>query len=167
MKPSRVFVSRICGVVLATASVLFLTSGCRVGYPFRGPGYDARQGVVHPDAGKQVLLVVTRGDIAAGAGDEFANQLRAVLDSMNEQDGLIGYSFRKELLGSRVWTMSVWIDRASIERFVRSTAHREAMNSGSIAPGSFITAYSSVDASLIPLSWAQAERMLADRAREE
>jgi hypothetical protein len=86
---------------------------------------------------------------------------------MNEQDGLVGYSVRKELFGSRVWTMSVWIDRASMERFVVSTAHRKAMASGTITQGSFITAAASVDASLIPPTWAKAERMLEGRASQE
>jgi len=169
MTPLRVFGSRVGrAVALATtALVLFLVSGCRVGYPFRGPGYDADRGVVHPDAGKQVLVVVTRGDVEAGGGDEFAGELRAVMDSMNEQDGLVGYSVRKELFGSRVWTMSVWIDRASMERFVYSTAHRKAMASGTIARGSFITAAALLDASLTPPSWAEAERMLKGRASQE
>ena len=169
MNRSPVFRSRIgvVPVLVSIASLLFLVSGCRVGYSFRGPGYDADRGVVHPDAGRQVLLVVTRGDIETGAANDFANDLRAVLDTMNQHDGLIGYAVRKELFGSRVWTKSVWTDRASMERFVQSAAHRKAMASGSIVRGSFISAAAFIDASLIPPSWTEAERMLEGRDTQE
>lgn len=162
-----VFALRVGVVVVATASALFVVSGCRVGYPFRGPGYDADLGVKHPDAGRQVLVVVTRGDVEAGSKSVFANDLRTVMDGMNEQDGLVGFAVRKEVFGSRVWTMSVWVDRASVEQFVHSTAHRKAIESGAIARGSFISADTLVDASVIPPSWTEAERMLDGRASQE
>ena len=164
----RVFASKLgVVVVVAIAPVLLGVGGCRVGYPFRGPGYDAARGEVHPGAGRQVLVVVTRGDIESGSGKEFANELRAVMDSMNEQSGLVGYSVRKELIGSRVWTKSVWVDPGSMERFVQSSAHRKAMASGAVRKESFIAAAALVDASLIPPDWAEAERMLEDRASQE
>lgn len=153
--------------VVSTAAVLLVVGGCKVGYPFRGPGYDSERGVVHPDAGKTVLVVVTRGDTEAGRGDTFADDLRAVMDSMSEQDGLIGYAVRRELVGSRVWTMSVWINRASMERFVRSAAHRDAMASGSIAENSFMSTTAEIDASRVPPGWTEAERMLEGRPRQE
>ncbi|MBL8962482.1 MAG: antibiotic biosynthesis monooxygenase [Phycisphaeraceae bacterium] len=168
MRPLPVRVSSACRLLAAAAaSVLLVAGGCRVGYPFRGPGYDADRGVVHPDAGSQVLVVVTRGDIKAASREKFANHLRDVIESMNQQSGLVGYSVRRELFGSRVWTMSVWVDRGSMTRFVRSTAHHKAMASGSIAAGSFMTAAAPVDASRIPLDWAEAERMLEGRADQE
>ncbi len=157
-----------CASALATTVlIVFLVSSCRVGYSFRGPGYDADRGVVHQDAQRQVFVAVTRGDLEAGSQSEFANELRAVMDSMSEHDGLVGYSVRKELFGSRVWTMSVWIDRASMERFVHSAAHRRAMASGTIARGSFITAAAVMNTSSTPPGWAEAGRMLESRARQE
>lgn len=153
---------------LATiASLCFVVSGCRVGYPFRGPGYDADRGVVHRNAEQQVLVVVTRGDVKNGRAKEFANDLRAVMDTMDEHEGLIGYAARRELFGPRVWTISVWTDRASMGRFVYSDAHGKAMASATLAPDSFITATALLDTSMIPLSWAEAERMLDERATQE
>lgn len=160
------YISRTCAVG-ATVLALSLLGGCRVGHPFRGPGYDPDRGVVHPDVVGQVLVVITRGDIEAGGGRKFANELRAVLDSMHGQDGLVGYSVRKELLGSRVWTMSVWIDRVSVERFVNSPAHARAMAQGGIPRAPFVAAYTQIDVSRVPLSWREAERLLQTRTPQE
>ncbi len=152
---------------VATGLVLPMVGGCRIGYPFRGPGYTPGQGVVHPDAASRVLMVLTRGDIEEGAGDLFARELRAVLGAMDRHDGLVGYSVRRELLGSRVWTMSVWVDRESIERFVDSPPHARAMMQGGIAPGTFVAFYSWVNADRVPISWSEAERLLERRTSRE
>jgi heme-degrading monooxygenase HmoA len=162
--------SRVVGcsfVGAAAVLTLYMLGGCRVGYPFRGPGYDADLGAVLPGTAATVLVVVTRGDIEAGRGKAFANELRGVMDSMNEQDGLVGYAVRKEIFGSRVWTMSVWIDRASVQRFVQSPAHSRAMAEGGIRQASFVTTSALIDASRVPLSWSEAERLLERRTSEE
>jgi quinol monooxygenase YgiN len=153
-------------LVLALAAAALaspLLAGCRIGYSFRGPGYDATRGVVHPDANKQVYFAITRGDIAAGSRANFSEQLRAVLDTMGEHDGLVGYAVRRELFGSRVWTMSAWVDQASMERFVRSEAHRKAVAQGGIPRSSFIAAFSHVDVERVPITWTDAERLLEEQ----
>jgi len=165
--PQLASISTRAIAVATTALVLSLLGSCRVGYPFRGPGYDSERGVVHPKAGSRVVAVITRGDIKPGEGNRFASALRTILHTMSEQDGLVGYSVRKSLFGSRVWTMSVWVDRASVERFVRSPAHAKAMAEGSIQNASFIAAYVQIDTSRVPLTWSEAERMLGQRNRLE
>jgi len=146
----------LAGVI---AAIPFLAA-CRVGRPFRGPGYDPAQGVVHPSAGRSVFVAVTRGDVQAGKGEAFSRQLRAVLSTMDQHDGLIGYAVRKELVGSRVWTMSAWVDRESMESFAQSPAHREAIARGGIPRSAFVAAFVDVEADRVPLSWAEAERLL-------
>ena len=148
-------------VLLASIAVVVpaLTS-CRVGYPFRGPWYDPAKGVVHPAAGREVFVAVTQGDIASGQDSALSGQLRWVLRTMDEHDGLIGYAVRRQLLGRRVWTTSVWVDRASMLRFVRSPQHREAISRGGVPRSSIIAAYASVEAARVPLDWREAERLL-------
>lgn len=142
------------------AALVPALTACRVGYPFRGPGYDPSKGVVHPAAGRDVFVAVTRGDVASGRGSAFSEQLQSVLSTMDEHDGLIGYSVRKQLVGRRVWTMSVWIDRASMERFVRSPQHRDAISRGGIPRSAFVAAYTSVEVGRVPFGWPEAERLL-------
>jgi len=145
---------RTISVMVAATGAIFL-SGCRIGYPFKGPGYDSCRGVVHPDA------------VAPGSQDKFSQQIRAVLNTMDTHDGLIGYSVRRELFGSRVWTMSVWIDQESMERFAQSPTHRSAIRQGGIPRESFLSAYTSLDRKSVPISWPDAERLLEEQRTPE
>lgn len=83
---------------------------------------------------------------------------------MSEHDGLIGFAVRKELMGSRVWTMSKWVDRPSMERFLRSPEHRAAITDGGIPRSSFVSALVEVDSDQVPLTWDEAESLLAAAA---
>lgn len=153
---------RTAAVLLPCAAVLILfLSACRVGYPFRGPGYDSERGVIHPASGRLVFVAITQGDVGSGKSRTFSENLEAVLSTMDEHDGLIGFAVRKELVGARVWTMSAWVDRASMERFAQSPEHRRAVAEGGVARSSFVSAYVDVESEQVPLSWAEAERLLA------
>ena len=156
-------------LLAAAASTLLLplVAGCRVGYPFRGPGYDSTRGVIHPGASTQVFIAITQGDVEAGKGRHFSTQLDSVLGTMKAHDGLIGYAVRKQLFGPRVWTMSAWIDRESMELFAASPEHRRAIAEGGIAPASFSSAFTYVDVGQVPLSWSQAEQLLEAEPKRE
>jgi heme-degrading monooxygenase HmoA len=155
------------GVISVAAALLAIAlSGCAIGYPFRGPGFDAATRSVRPGIGDDVIVVVTQGAVAPGKQREFMKVLREVLDSMSEQDGLVGYSVRKELIGRTVWTISAWSDEESVRAFVRSDAHRAAMRSGTIPPESFISVQRVLAASDLPLSWPEAEALLSEAAVE-
>lgn len=138
-------------------------SGCQIGYPFQGPGYDRKSGVIHPDASTKVLVVITQGDIGRGQGNKFVKQLRLVLDELSEHDGLIGYSVRRELIGSRVWTMSAWINRESLRSFTSSPAHRTAVQEGGIPREAFLEAYLHIPKNQVPLSWDEAKQQLQEQ----
>jgi quinol monooxygenase YgiN len=157
---------RAVPVVAAAIGALFL-SGCRIGYPFKGPGFDSRRGVIHPEAQDLVFVTVTQGDVASGSRGQFSRELEAVLDSMDTHDGLIGYTVRRELFGRRVWTMSVWIDRASMERFAQSPAHRSAIRQGGVSRESFFSADTYLDRKNVPISWPDAELLLEQQRTPE
>jgi len=40
---------------------------------------------------------------------------------------LIGYSFKARLLVRHFWTLSVWVDDASLQAFVNAPPHRDMM----------------------------------------
>jgi quinol monooxygenase YgiN len=146
---------------VALLAIALVLPGCEVGHPFRGPGYDSAKGVVGPGAGRTLVVAITQGDIAPGSRGRFDAQLRNVLAGMNEHDGLVGYSVRKQLFGRRVWTMSVWLDEASLYQFIDSPAHRAAVAEGGIPRSSFVYLRADLPADQIPLSWDRAKRMMA------
>ncbi|MEM7147509.1 MAG: antibiotic biosynthesis monooxygenase [Verrucomicrobiota bacterium] len=137
---------------------LFL-SRRHVGYPFAGPGYDPAQGVTL-EVGKEVFVAVTEGQYDKGQGKIFLRQLRQVMDSMPENPGLVGFAVRKQILGRKVWTLSVWKDEASLSHFLRNQAHRQAVSEGGIPPSTFRSAYTHVSPEEIPFSWQEAVALL-------
>lgn len=141
--------------------------GCEVGHPFRGPRYDRERGVVNVAAGRLLVVAITQGDVAGGGGRQFNNALRAVLDGMDAHEGLVGYAVRRQLFGSRVWTMSVWTDHASLRKFLASPDHRSAVENGKIPRASLVSAQVEVPAEQVPFTWSRAKAILADNARKE
>lgn len=151
------------GALIAAA----LIGGCEVAHPFRGPAFDRERGAVNLDPDRVLLVALTRGDVAADGGNGFGPALRDVLDGMDAHDGLVGYSVRRQLLGPRVWTMSVWTDRESLEKFLASPAHRAAVRNGGIPGEAVISAYLEVPAGQVPIPWARAKSVLAEAAQQE
>jgi heme-degrading monooxygenase HmoA len=141
--------------------------GWEIGYPFRGPGFDRQRGVVALEPERMLVVAITQGDIASGGGRGFSEALRGVLDGMDTHDGLVGYSVRRQVFGSRVWTMSVWTDYGSLGRFVASPAHRSAVRNGGVPREAVISAYREVPAGKLPLSWSEAKSILAEAAEQE
>jgi heme-degrading monooxygenase HmoA len=93
---------------------------------------------------------------------EFFQDTRRVLAGLPEQPGLVGYSFRFEIFGRTAWTMTAWKDEASLNAFVRSPAHREAVRrSGETAQNlRFVTLERAIGS--LPLNWRDARRLLAE-----
>ena len=143
------------------AALLAIVPGCTIGLPFRGPGYDSSDGVTDPNADDQVLVALTY-TVVNGNGEErsaFRRGISSVVDSLEEQPGLIGFSVRRELFGKQAWTMSVWTDEDSLDAFVDSSAHREAMSSGGRALEMVRSLRLEVPRAEIPLSWKRVEEL--------
>ena len=137
-----------------------LATACPVSIGFRGPGYDAKRGVIHPDAGERVVVSLTRASLHAQHRGPFDEQIWVVEARMDEHEGLVGYSIGKELLGGDVWTQSVWVDEASLDRFVRSQVHQHAIGEGRAAIDTIETHRFEWPTSEVPLSWDDAFAIL-------
>ena len=140
-----------------TAAVL-ITSGCKVGHVFHGPGYDPSLGVTHSKAGQEVLVAVTTGRVEDKSG--FTEQLRSVLQSMPAEQGLIGYSVQKELIGRQVWTLSAWTDEQALTNFLRGQAHRHAVRDGGIPRDTVRSATYWLPTNEVPPNWDDAVKAL-------
>lgn len=151
-------------LVLLLTTAAILASGCRVGYPFRGPGFDPERGVtiVGPDA--TVVVAITHGTMDSGRGRAFSEQLELVLDSLTAREGLVGFAVRKELLGREVWTLSAWTDERALDAFTYSPAHRAAVRNGGIRPKAVRSALVELPARELPLDWKRAEGFLDEQA---
>ena len=101
---------------------LLLLSGCAISPGFRpGPAAD-----LPPEA--QVIVALTEAKLVSelDAHTVFWSRSRAVVMSLAERPGLVGYSMRLEPFGTRVWTMTVWRDDESLAACLAAGVHMRA-----------------------------------------
>jgi heme-degrading monooxygenase HmoA len=146
------FAGLLCGLAVAVLAMTTLPS-CEVATPFRGPGYARPDGVILPGAGPTVWVAVTYAVLDNSSRGTFDDYSRKVVESLPQNDGYIGHSVRAKLLGNKMWTMTVWRDEPSLNSFVRSPLHREAVRKGlgGVLRGKFLRFEHPTDAA--PPSW--------------
>ncbi|MEM8955389.1 MAG: antibiotic biosynthesis monooxygenase family protein [Verrucomicrobiota bacterium] len=149
-------------LLAAGVGILWANLG-HIGYSFRGPGYDPDRGLLYRPDGP-IIVAVTVGEIERGERRAFFKRLHEVRGAMLRQRGLIGYGLRKEILGDRVWTLSAWEDRESLNQFVRSEAHQRAIDRGGIPAGTVHSVIFEVSAEELPIPWMVVEKMLGEQA---
>jgi heme-degrading monooxygenase HmoA len=101
-----------------------LLNGCAYTAPYRTTAL-AGSGELPP--GHPALVALTATEHQPGQRRAFFRDTRRVLDELPEQEGLLGYSFRFEVFGNQAWTLTAWRDEAAMTAFVRSPAHRIAV----------------------------------------
>ena len=108
---------------------------------------------------------VTTGDDSK-KNDIFWQYTYAVIDSLASHKGYLGHKIRKQIFGSEAWTMTVWKDEASLNAFVRGDMHSQAIQNGldAVAKARFVRL--TIERSKIPLSWAEAEKIMTEKGRD-
>lgn len=147
--------------VLAAAAGLVGLSACEVATPVRGPGLDARAGVTLPEAGENVVVVVTHAVLDASKRGPFDEYTRKVAESLPRNPGFIAYSLRTRLLGAEVWTMTMWVSDDAADSFTVSPTHRAAIREGMAAVKSAQFLRFEWPRSSRPPSWSEIKRRLA------
>jgi quinol monooxygenase YgiN len=77
---------------------------------------------------------------------------------LRQNQGLLGYSLRMELMAKRFWTLSAWQDEASLHDFVHAQPHVRTMTA--VAPYMGATRFIrwTTTGAELPLGWADALR---------
>ena len=98
----------------------------------------------------------------------FWSNTNAILDSLKRGDhpGFLGHSVREEILGNTSWTMTVWKDEASLDAFVSSPVHTQAMRKARSALIDASFARVQRTAKDIPLPWDEVEKILAEHSKD-
>jgi heme-degrading monooxygenase HmoA len=134
------------------AALALLLGGCTIATPFR------EASPAGPEAGGEVIVALTEATLGPdrAARTAFWDGVRAVEQSLPDQRGLVGYALRRELLGSRAWTMTVWESEEDLARFVRSQAHGAAIRTGAPALAGQRFASVTRPRAAGPMPWAEA-----------
>jgi hypothetical protein len=140
-------------LTLCLIMLLSLFSSCSYSAPFR------RLEAVPPDA--LVVVTLTEATHKAGQKGAFFSDTQAVLATLPQQAGLIGYSYRFEIVGKRAWTMTAWKDLAARDRFASSPTHMAAVrNSRNTCDATrFVTL--ELPARSVPLRWGEVVKLLS------
>lgn len=136
----------------------FLTS-CAYTSPYRSTTL-AKDGGLSPD--HMAIITISATEHRPGKRRAFFHDTRQVLADLPEQEGLLGYAFRFQIIGNEAWTVTAWRDQAAQEAFVRSPAHRAAvLRSGQTAQNiRFVTLKRPL--SSLPLDWREVLNLMAN-----
>lgn len=111
-------------------------------------------------ADQPVLVVLSATEHRPGMRSAFFKDTKAVLATIADQPGLVGYAVRFEIFGRQAWTMTAWKDEASLAAFMRSPAHREAVRRSGETAQNIRFASVAMPLRALPMSWDEARRRL-------
>lgn len=147
----------MCSVVIT----LFLT-GCssfEIARPFE-------QIITDPKADNYLVVVTfTEYRDQASAEDNFDHLVDEIVENMQQVDGLVGYSVRKDLFQNRAWTYTIWQKADDINQFKTSGAHLKAMIAAPKLLDTATFARTTISAEQLPYSWEEALSLLSENGR--
>jgi heme-degrading monooxygenase HmoA len=93
------------------------------------------------DPAAEVIVAVTEVRLGTNRSgrSRFWNQVWTVEKALPLQPGLVGCILRRDIFGTRAWTMTLWENEDSIHAFMQSAVHRKAMQDG--LPGTLGTRF--------------------------
>lgn len=146
------FIGRKFSCVAITMGLFIFLSCCSCTAPFR------RLEALPPEA--TVIVTLSAVEYRKGQRKPFFADTRRVLADLPNQAGLVGYTFRFQLLGNKAWTMTAWKDEASRDQFGRSPVHLAAVRHSRKTAQNMRFISVTVPAGSLPMSWDEAIRLL-------
>ena len=107
-----------------------------------------------------VIVTLSAVEHQKGQRKPFFTDTKLVLADLPNQPGIVGYSFRFQLLGNKAWTMTAWKDTASRDQFSQSPIHRSAVRNSRTTAQNMHFISVTMPASSLPISWDEAIRLL-------
>lgn len=118
-----------------------------------------------PDA--EVYVMASRFETATLAGAvRFLLKAPGIVGQIRKAPGAHGTALRARVLGRTFLTLSAWEDRDALYRFARSEPHRSGSRAAAAYMKESAFVFWTVRACELPITWAEAERRLAEQAAE-
>lgn len=145
--------NKIIMSVLLTTSLLL--SNCVIGSPFTK---SQQSRTLDLKDEQEVVLAITEATTTGSIFERFIfwRRVSDVNNDLNNNKGYLGGSIRRQVFGSKAWTMTVWLDEESLENFVESRIHARAMREGANALEKSNFHRMRVQWKNLPLTWQEA-----------
>ncbi|MBT2402506.1 MULTISPECIES: DUF3291 domain-containing protein [unclassified Streptomyces] len=115
-----------------------------------------------PDA--EVYVMASRFETATLPGAfKFFLKAPGIIGQIRKAPGAHGVALRARVFSRTFLTLSAWEDRDALYRFARSEPHRSSSRAASAYMRESAFTFWTVPASELPISWAEAERRLAEQ----
>ncbi|GAA0304155.1 hypothetical protein GCM10010302_48440 [Streptomyces polychromogenes] len=115
-----------------------------------------------PDAEVYVMASRFETDTLTGAL-RFFLKAPGIIAQIRKAPGAHGVALRARVLRRTFLTLSAWEDRDALYRFARSEPHRSSSRAAAAYMRESAFTFWTVPAGELPLTWAEAERRLAER----
>ncbi|MFJ7208138.1 DUF3291 domain-containing protein [Streptomyces sp. NPDC098789] len=117
-----------------------------------------------PDA--EVYVMASRFETATLTGAfRFFLKAPRIIGQIRKAPGAHGAALRARTFRRTFLTLSAWEDRGALYRFAGSEPHRSSARAASAYTKEAAFTFWTVRASELPISWAEAERRLAEEKR--
>uniref|UniRef100_A0AAU2JRM9 DUF3291 domain-containing protein n=1 Tax=Streptomyces sp. NBC_00049 TaxID=2903617 RepID=A0AAU2JRM9_9ACTN len=115
-----------------------------------------------PDA--EVYVMASRFETATLTGAfKFFLKAPGIIGQIRKAPGAHGVALRARVFSRTFLTLSAWEDRDALYRFARSEPHRSSSRAASAFMKESGFTFWTVPAAELPISWAEAERRLAEQ----
>ncbi|MET9321047.1 DUF3291 domain-containing protein [Streptomyces sp. NPDC003038] len=118
-----------------------------------------------PDA--EVCVMASRFETTTLAGAlTFLLKAPGIVRQIRKAPGAHGVALRARVLGRTFLTLSAWQDRDALYRFARGEPHLSRSRAAAASMKESAFTFWTVKASELPITWAEAERRLAEQKSE-
>ncbi|MGW0395296.1 DUF3291 domain-containing protein [Streptomyces sp. NPDC003042] len=117
--------------------------------------------------GAEVYVMASRFETATLTGAvRFLLKSPGIVRQVRKAPGAHGVALRARVLSRTFLTLSAWQDRDALHRFAGSEPHRSSSRAASEYMKESAFTFWTVPADAVPVSWAEAERRLAEQTRQ-
>lgn len=147
-------------------SALQWIMNCAVGTPFQ-KNSKIEENYLKPET--LVIVALTEVDLSGtySVKSLFWERVTTVRNSLETNEGYLGGAIRREIFGSRAWTMTVWKDEKSLDNFVESREHERAMKEGGSAVRKAKFYRGKKKWKELPLPWDIVQHLIEEEGRAE
>ncbi|MFZ3472250.1 DUF3291 domain-containing protein [Streptomyces sp. 4.24] len=117
--------------------------------------------------GSEVYVMASRFETASLAGAlKFFLKAPGIILQIRKAPGAHGAALRARILRRTFLTLSAWEDRDALYRFAGSEPHRSGSRKAAAYMKESAFTFWTVPAGELPISWAEAERRLAEQKQQ-